>query len=111
MAKRRNDEYEETDNQQTDFGFEFNYGSGHLGNSKSMSSEDMSKLEASKRNKHDVPLFVKCRSCGTYMDFQEGSGTMLDGWYICPSCKTRVKEITLYNKLDKENNEWLKKNM
>lgn len=106
FGKKKNkekDEYEEIYGQYKDAGFEFSYG-GHIGKSKFMSQEQMSDIGFEKRNRDC--MFVKCRKCGGYMNFDGTTEGLLDGWYVCPTCGTRMKEMTAYNQLVKENEEW-----
>lgn len=81
------------------FGFEFSYGSGHLSKSKPVSWYRVKLTPLEKNNGGDVPMFVRCRKCGEYMNFKEG-------WYECEKDKVRVKEKTLYSQLGRENQEF-----
>ncbi len=105
-------EYDEIYEPDKSYGFEFNYSKKHLGKSKSMSKNDISKIDSSKHNNDDeFPLFVKCKGCNIHMDFMKGPLGVVDSWWICPLCGARVKESTVYRTLEKENEEWLVNNV
>lgn len=78
------------------YGFKFVYNWGKVGKSKVMSRSEVEDLPDSKSNGDDTPLFVKCKSCNEFMDYD-------DGWFECERCGSRVKERTLFNQLDCEN--------
>ena len=89
-------------------GFEFTYGSRHLGKSKPISQSEMGRIEPTKcGNQDDVPLYVRCRKCGAYMDFTNGPTGMMDGKWICPTCGVGVRERSVFNQLERENEEFL----
>lgn len=77
-----------------DFGLTFDYSNHRLSSSSMLDAMQMDLIGEEKGN--DGKIFVRCKSCGQYMDYQ-------DGKWICPSCGTKVKEQTAYNKLEKEN--------
>lgn len=103
--KSYEDEYKDLYGQLEDSGFEFEYTS-RLGRSKPIFKENIDELDPSKHNNDEIPLFVKCCSCGEYMDFTQGSNKMMDGKWTCPSCGKRVKERSAYDQLERENEEW-----
>ncbi|MFI3115315.1 MAG: hypothetical protein R3Y12_04145 [Clostridia bacterium] len=82
-------------------GFEFTYFKGRLSNSKLI--YDFENIEMNKRNTDDIPLFVKCKECDEYMDFEIGILDSLDGKWICPFCQSNVSEEKIYSKLNYEN--------
>lgn len=87
-------------------GFEFIRKNKHLGNSRIIFQDELSKIEASKTNNDDLPMLIYCDDCGCCMDYNILEGKDV-GVYICPVCKGTVKELTLYNKLDRENERYL----
>lgn len=97
------DEYDDIYEQYENSGFEFVYKNKRLGKSKTIFKEEVDGIDISKRNNDDIPLFVKCGSCGIYMDFEMGPNDDLDGWWKCPDCGARVKERTVYRHLEDEN--------
>jgi hypothetical protein len=101
------DEYDDVYKQHAGSGFEFVYYKRHLGKSKMVFREAIASIDAIKRNEDDIPLFVRCRECDTYMDFTPGHTGVLDGRWICPSCGARVRERTAYSQLDRENTAYL----
>ena len=108
--KNSRDEYSDILTQDDAAGFEFTYGNRHLGRSKPISKNEMSKLGPTKcGNEDDVPLFVRCRSCGAYMDFTRGSEGESNGKWICPECGTGVRERSVFRQLERENEEYLQK--
>lgn len=88
-----------------DIGFWFNYKNHHLSRSKEIGYLDMQKISESCCCCEDgVNLYVHCDKCDTFMEFfVGGSDVMLDGFWKCPKCGTRVKQRTVYFQLDKEN--------
>ncbi len=100
------DEYDKILEERPDYGFEFEYRSGHLdGNPMLLSKQDMIDIGIVRGN--DQNLFIYCRKCGTYMDFQQGKNNMLDGKYICPVCRKSVRERTPYSRLNEANEAFL----
>lgn len=47
-------------------------------------------------------LTILCHACKSYMLYQNDIGTRLDGYYICPNCRKRVQEETLYRQLQRD---------
>ena len=106
--KPSRDEYNDIFTQDDAAGFEFTCGSRHLGRSRPISKNEMSKFEPTKRgNEEDVPLFVKCRDCGAYMDYMKRSMGDLSGKWICPECGTGVRERSVFRQLERENEKYL----
>ena len=89
------------------FGFLFNYSSSRLGKSQPLGEDDISSFDSAKHNSDDAPLFVRCKKCGVLMDFAPGPNDELDGKWICPECKTKVRERTAYSELSRENDAFL----
>ena len=85
------------------FGFLFNYNNSRLGKSQPLEGSEISSYEPQKHNNEDVPLFVNCKKCGFLMDFEPGQKGNLDGYWICPECRSKVRERTAYTKLEREN--------
>lgn len=83
------------------FGFEFNYRNHRIGKSSPLNESQMDGIGDAGSNSSG--MFVRCDMCGTYMNYQEGSAGGLDGRWICPSCGTKVREMTAYNQLGREN--------
>ncbi len=105
MTKYKDEYYDIYENLE-ESGFEFSYKNQRLGRSKPIAKSAIDKLDPSKHNNDDIPLFVKCRHCEEYMDFEEGPNGMLDGKWTCPDCGSRVRERTAYSQLERENEEW-----
>ena len=90
------DEYERLYN--VFYGFEFVYSGKRIGKSRSVRAEEVMDIPKSCWNSYESPVFVKCRCCDEYMEF--------DGkWYSCKNCGSRVKERTVYTKIDQESQE------
>lgn len=87
-----------------DSGFEFVYNNRRLSKSKLIYQKDIRQIPESKGNADR--MFVKCGTCGVYMDFADGVDT-LGGRWVCPSCGVKVRERTAYTQLDRENNDFL----
>lgn len=102
-AKRMSsNDYDDIYEKYLNIGFSFNYtNKNRLSASKIVFKEELDTISPSKFNNDDVPLLVKCKSCNTYMDFDEYR-------WICPCCKTWVREITVYTRLEKENDNYLR---
>ena len=83
---------------QENYGFEFTFYGTRVGRSKPLSWYRVKLIPDGKGNGDDVPLFVKCKKCGSYMNFSVG-------WYQCESCGKRIKERTLFTQLDRETRE------
>jgi hypothetical protein len=86
----------------------FVYGSGKLGRSGVLSVDDIRSIGEGKGNR--ARLFVKCRRCDVWMDFTDSGDKLLNGFWTCPVCGVKVREQTAYASLERENEEWLKKN-
>ena len=84
-------------------GYEFTYSNRHISKSRRISLEDMVSLTSTKHNKDEYPMFVKCGTCGQYMDFQEGNTELMSGKWVCKTCGVGMKEETAYKQLDREN--------
>lgn len=89
------------------FGFLFNYSCSRIGKSQPLGEDDLSSFDPQKHNNDDVPLFVRCKNCGVLMDFTPGPNDDLNGKWICPECKTKVRERTAYSELGRENDAFL----
>ncbi|WP_347256087.1 hypothetical protein [Anaerostipes sp. PC18] len=98
------DEYNDIYNE---FGYRFDYSKKHLGKSKELSIDEIRKIDDSKSNNNDIPIFIRCKQCDTYMEFKPGPENLLDGCWVCPICNSKVKEITPYTKLESENSAFL----
>ncbi len=109
MTKRNMDGYQETYEQYEGSGFVFGYNRGRLSKSQVIFEEDIERIQPRKRNNDDTPIFVKCRTCESYMDFRAGPMNQLEGYWQCPDCGVKVREETVYNKLDRENVEFMKR--
>lgn len=59
-------------------GFYFDY-NRQLSHSKDIFASEIAKIDPSKRNKDDIPLFVNCKACDTFMDFIPGNDGPLTG--------------------------------
>ena len=103
--KECTDEYQEIYERFDGSGFEFVYNpkNRYLGASRSIYKDSVKLIDPICRNNDDIPLFVNCKDCNEYMEFQEGPKDELDGWWVCPQCDSRLKEITVYNRLEREN--------
>ena len=103
----KKNEYEEIYGGETDepAGFEFTYGKGHISKSKPISEDAVGKLHLEHANS-DL-IFVRCRTCGGYMEFNEGLN-MFDSYWRCPQCGARVREATAYTQLERENAAFLR---
>lgn len=55
--------------------------------------------------KNEDHISVWCHSCNCYMEYHNDLGGRLDGYYVCPYCKKRVREETPYRQLGREINE------
>ena len=88
----------------SDYGSEFRYRNRHLSNSRYI---DPSLMDPDCGNSDS--LFIKCCDCGVYMTFHPKG--YMDGYWKCPDCGSRVNEMTVYNKLSRENDEWESKNL
>ena len=52
--------------------------------------------------------FVK--KYGRYMNYQKLGDGLMNAILVCPTCTKRVREETAYNKINQQNNSWLKSN-
>lgn len=101
---RRKDEYDEIYLQDGDFGLEYTYKNHCLGKENTIQPDDIKTIGTSKHNDDEVPLFIKCGNCGIHMDYIHSLKGPLTGRWICPNCGTYVRELTVYNHIDKMNN-------
>ena len=83
-----------------DYGFQFNYNNHRIGRSDRLNETQMDILGDAGSN--SAGMYVQCSSCGQYMNFEEGTNGGFGRW-ICPSCGTKVRELTAYNQLGREN--------
>lgn len=88
------------------YAFEFKYNKGRLSKSKCISKNELESIPAIKINIDSTPTVVKCGTCNEYMDYEESKEYGLVGKWICPVCGKWVKETTVYNQFEKENQEW-----
>lgn len=103
-GNKKKDEYEEIYNQFENSGFEFNYNNRHISKSRPIFEKQINAIGPEKHN--NDTMFIRCRKCECYMDFESGPNNCLDGVWRCPVCGARVKESTAYHQLDRENMEW-----
>lgn len=91
-----------------DNGFLFkSYKGGHVSNSKMLTYDDL--LQIDTRHMNSQNLVAECEQCGALMNYVNHNPEDIDsGWYICPVCGKRLREMTLYTQLDKENERWLR---
>lgn len=94
------DDYDKVYEQYTNSGFKFDYNNRRLSRSKIIFNDELKTTPMIKRNGDDIPLLVNCKPCNTYMDF-------INGHWTCPKCKARVREMTIYNQLERENTQYL----
>lgn len=95
------DDYNDIYEQYANSGFKFDYNNRRLSRSKVIFEEELKLVPMTKRNDDDVPLLVNCKPCGIYMDF-------VNGHWVCPKCKLKVREMTIYNQLERENEKYLR---
>ena len=89
-------------------GFEFTYSKRHIGTSEYFPIEAMETLPDTKHNEDEYPLYVRCGTCGAYMDFSKGTKGIQSGKWTCRTCGITVRESTAYRQLDRENFAFLK---
>lgn len=80
------------------YGFLFKRYESKISKSKVLTYYQCKRIPKGKSNKDEVPLFVICHKCNEYMDFVEDCG-----YFKCATCKRRVKEMTLFAQLGREN--------
>ena len=87
-----------------EMGFWFNYKNRHVSASKVINSVELRRYDLTKAcTEDDVPLFVRCDKCDTFMDFISGHSHLLNGYWKCPVCGCRTHQRTVYRRLDDEN--------
>ena len=59
---------------------------------------------------NDDNIYVFCKKCGCYMNYQKLGDGLMDTIWVCPKCTKRVREETAYNKINQQNNSWLADN-
>lgn len=92
-----------------DYGFIFkSYKGGHVSKSEQLTSSDLKEIDDKYKNIQN--LVVQCHSCKALMEHSPSLGIsdIDDGFYRCPICGKLLKESTLYNQLDKENERWMR---
>ncbi len=92
-----------------EMGFVFGYDET-LGDSESVDIWEIEKIDNKKRNHDETFLSVRCDRCNTYMDFYQGMKDDMDGYWKCPTCNAKVDEINVYQKLNEENEAYLREN-
>jgi hypothetical protein len=59
------------------------------------------------RGPGEYAMVVLCRDCNTLMEYEFGhDGADLAGRYFCPRCGLGLRESTLYNQLERENDQF-----
>ena len=84
--------------------FVMDYNNGHLNNAKEISEVP------NDATGNDDGMYIFCKKCNCYMNYQKLNGSVISGLYVCPVCDKKVREETVYNKLNRQNNSWLKSN-
>ena len=85
-------------------GFMFPYKNRRIGKSFLLDIYTVERLDRKNGVRHnDDNLFIFCVQCSVYMEFKHGIKNNLDGMYRCPKCGRRVRELTPYNQLEREN--------
>ena len=59
---------------------------------------------------NDNNIYVFCKKYGRYMNYQKLGDGLMNAILVCPTCTKRVREETAYNKINQQNNLWLKSN-
>ena len=80
------------------------YNNGHLNNAKEI-SEVPNDVTG-----NDDSMYIFCKKCNHYMNYEKPKSVIMSGYWICPICNKRVREETAYNKINQQNNSWLKDN-
>ena len=80
------------------YGYLFNYKNHKIQKSKPLNRAQMNIIGDDGSN--SCGMFVKCDNCNSFMIFE------LDH-YECPICKTKVREMTAFNQLERENNQFM----
>ena len=95
-----------------DYGFRFSHKKKRrLGKSCELDILDLVRLSVAYPDSgNDQNIFIYCEDCNTYMTYMIGKSDDLSGYFICPICKSKVRESTPYHQLEKENEEFLKNN-
>ena len=106
FGKKVKDEYKDIFDKYEKSGFVFNYNK-RIGRSKPIFEDEINGIDFSKRNDTEIPLFVNCKKCNSFMDYQPGESGIFDSWWKCPICGTKVRESTVFNQIDRENEEFL----
>ena len=102
----RHDEY--ADIYEIDSCFVFQYRNHRLSRAKIVDATEMDDLPARKHNDGDDYIYIFCSSCNEYMDFMKGDPYAMNGHWVCPRCRVRVREKTPYSELGRENREWIR---
>ncbi len=89
------------------YGFEFEYSNGRIGKSTYLDEDTVNTIGFSGTKCNDQNIFVFCKKCDTYMNFEVGKNNALDGKYVCPKCGKSVRERTPYTQLERENETFL----
>ena len=98
-------DYDDVYNESYTYGFKFVHNGKSIGKSILVNENEIRNIGTSKSN--DQNIFIYCKSCETYMDFQVGIKNELDGKWVCPVCGKTVRERTPYAQLEKENEAFL----
>lgn len=80
-------------------GYRFVYSNHRLNNPHRISQEEIESIEESKQGWGHVPIFVFCRTCDIYMDYNPGNMDYTSGNWTCPSCDRYVRELTVRSRL------------
>ena len=57
---------------------------------------------------NDVDMFVYCNDCKTQMEFVRDISDPLKNHWVCQYCGSKVKESSVTNQLERENEQYLK---
>lgn len=74
-----------------------------LSSSEGISTDRLSELESVGADciEGDVPIYITCNKCWCYME-------TIGGDFVCPECGAKVSENQVYDKIQEENNRFLK---
>lgn len=89
------------------YGFEFEYSNGRIGKSTYLDEDTVNTIGFSGTKCNDQNIFIFCKKCNTYMEFEISKNNALDGKYVRPVCGKSVRERTPYTQLERENETFL----
>lgn len=98
MGKNHYDEYDDIYSDEFT-GYRFTYGNHILSDPKKIRQDEIESIDEPKQGWGHTPVFVFCRTCNIYMDYNPANMDFISGNWKCPQCGKYVRELTVRTRL------------